>query len=411
VLEKRVAWSATLRGRVLDEHGTGVAGATVTWRSQEKDEASVKSAPDGSFVIDATRWAEPSAVWLRAQAEGWFAQNYVPVRWEESPVPPVDLVLGRPRRIRGRLVDASTREPIAGGWLTAVDLTAQSQREWPTGAARSGSDGTFEIVAPAGNWRICSSATDYLQGPEVTVRVPEGGDGDVGDVALAAWGAVEGTILTATPWAAGRVMVVMTRPGERPSPKNFGTDQLGWFRVAGLAEGTWDVYGVETSAVTWGFDQTLVHAERLGTVEVAPRAVVRFDARMPEPAILTIAAAAPPSPATAVAKGRPSQVRDDADDHDAMPVDESAASPEMEVTIESLDGSGLARNERDDKSFASRATWPWRSTRLDTELSVPNLPAGRYRVTFRCKGAAEPVERVVQLAAGEKQRLFLDVGR
>jgi protocatechuate 3,4-dioxygenase beta subunit len=67
------------------------------------------------------------------------------------------LVLAPAKAVNGRLLDATTRKPVAGA---VVDVTAGRRRLW----TRSGADGTFTVrPAPAGDWRLAVSAPRYVR--------------------------------------------------------------------------------------------------------------------------------------------------------------------------------------------------------------------------------------------------------
>jgi hypothetical protein len=406
-LEPKTAWTLRVEGSVVDEAGTGVAGARVTWCSHAKDEASVMASADGSFVLDAARWSEPSAMWLKAEAAGFLSAGYVPVRYQESPMPAVRLALARGGRVRGRVVDALDGSPIARMSVQLVRDRGKPEAHRLCHCGTTNESGTFDFEAPGGVFDLEVPSSAHEDHPPVQVVVTPGLATDAGTAKLIPKGGIEGVVRAATDWRQGQVMIVRRAPGSRAFEYCGSTDGLGWFRAAHVPPGTWEIFGVEQSDLSWGGSHALVHAALVGTVTVTSGSTARVDAAMPEPASLTIVAKAEGPPGSAVAITPPVLVTDASGRPPSVLLTEGEREMVLELKIEALDGLPFMRTDEDPEFFAA-VTSGWHLEGLAAEFQMPNLAAGRYRFSIRRKGCA-PIERIVRLAAGEKQWLVLDL--
>ncbi len=189
----RLPKATPLAGRVVDERGGPVVGATVTlWpgggrRPQEQDVSPGRGVPqaattkaDGAFRIEA---ASPESNRLRVEAPAFATLEKEPVRAGAVPRP-VSLVLGQVRR--GTVTLADRRTPAAGA-LVRFEGRTQTTR-WVEARA----DGTFLVE---GTPREAGSL------------VADGGDRGRASVALAPGAAEPVTIaLAPTSTLGGRVV-------------------------------------------------------------------------------------------------------------------------------------------------------------------------------------------------------------
>ncbi|HYO78396.1 MAG TPA: carboxypeptidase regulatory-like domain-containing protein [Thermoanaerobaculia bacterium] len=124
---------AEVRGRIVDEDGTGLAGVTIDLVG-----TAVRSASDraGSFVLPNL---DPGDYVLRASS-GRHASAVRNVQLEPGEVEDVADVALRPGvEVSARVIDAETGRPVAGATVLAVDP--------PSGAtATSDADGVFELT-------------------------------------------------------------------------------------------------------------------------------------------------------------------------------------------------------------------------------------------------------------------------
>ena len=150
-----------------------------------------------------------------------FAGTAGLVGWVESKAAPEQvLVLRLPptRRVHGRVLDAASREPIAGAWVWSAH-----------GLQRTGPRGGYSLRLPAiGRWRFAVAAPDYLQ---QIVEVPAADSTVAGDRAgdltlvLVKFLTLTGRVVDAGGEAVGGADVVaMPDRGSRPTVRS----QLAW---------------------------------------------------------------------------------------------------------------------------------------------------------------------------------------
>lgn len=142
---------ASIAGKVREGEERPVAGATVSLAGSKRRTA---TDADGRFSLEAI---DPGDVRLVVAAPGFRVErlSLTLAPGEARSLPAVDLLPGE--EVRGRVIDARSREPIAGASLVAVD---------PPGAAEAVSDaeGDFSIaVAEGESVRLTVSAAGYAE--------------------------------------------------------------------------------------------------------------------------------------------------------------------------------------------------------------------------------------------------------
>jgi protocatechuate 3,4-dioxygenase beta subunit len=200
--------AATIRGRVLDPDGKGVAGATVapaltgSGNSLTGDTRfSVETDQDGNFT-------------MKAPASGEIAYNLVAHdgkihqwrTWANGVVEPfrttpglvmddVILRLTRPSTVRGRVLDAAG-QPVAGREVRASSADKRENRYYdPT--TRTKADGTFEL-------RFISAGDQSIQVEPFWLDAQQAPPGTSRTLTLVEGETREGVELTAAPARAGR---------------------------------------------------------------------------------------------------------------------------------------------------------------------------------------------------------------
>ena len=126
-----------VRGTVVDREGKPAAGATV-WTAKlgfmeplESREATADASGTFAIEVGPGRWAVFA---LRGDEGGRAGWETIPHVEEGKDPAPVTVRLGPPTKFRGRLLDAETGEPIAGGRFALddarrLDLDAQGRFE------------------------------------------------------------------------------------------------------------------------------------------------------------------------------------------------------------------------------------------------------------------------------------------
>lgn len=198
-LELRLDRGATIRGRVVDEHGVPVPRARVESRDNEwfaspfteaiGDEyptiathAEVRTGPDGSFALD---HLAPEHYQLAIEAAGFSAREFLDLKLDRNATLDVgDLALARGGSISG-VVRNSAKRPVAAARVELVVQAGDRPREYWAHTRR---DGTWNLanVVP-GTYRIraarlgASGALPGLPGPTDTTPALEItiGEGDV----------------------------------------------------------------------------------------------------------------------------------------------------------------------------------------------------------------------------------------
>jgi protocatechuate 3,4-dioxygenase beta subunit len=172
-----------LAGRAVDQRGFPVAAARVTVRSlraRTPVTRSTESAGDGTWLFDAL----PPPPWSVEVDHAEHALARID-RVERAPRE-LRVVLEAATEVRGTLLDAFTRAPVAGARVVLLPLAdgdeADAGGSTSVGAGRalsaearwtatSGPDGTYAVErVPAGAYRLWATAAGHLDaGAEVTV--------------------------------------------------------------------------------------------------------------------------------------------------------------------------------------------------------------------------------------------------
>jgi protocatechuate 3,4-dioxygenase beta subunit len=223
-----------IRGRVRDRQGDAIDGATVRALGQEPGEAGeaeATSGPDGRFDLGGLR---PGRHQVSASAPG-FATAFVTA---EAGGEPVDVVMDAGGTIAGRVVDAE------GSAVEEAQVTAQAEGESRGpggyhGARADEGDGRFLIpdVAP-GTYELGARASGRGEAARAGVRVAPGRTTDVGTLALARGGTVQGVVVDSE----GRGIPGATVHADRDANRRTGeletqTGSTGAFELTGVPIG------------------------------------------------------------------------------------------------------------------------------------------------------------------------------
>ncbi len=233
-----LATGRTLRGRVTDaETGAPVAGAGVGigW---DGERAALTSAV-GTYTL--TGLAERGDEMVTVRADG-YATAREAVGTRDS----VDFSLRRGFGATGRIVDAGGA-PVAGALVAAVASPSENggASHLSTGFATSATDGRFRVADLSRALRHVLTVT-APRSARLCVEVPAAGprgDVDLGDVALPAARAIEGSVLDVASKPLTQARVIASGPlGAVSGPPLWRTDErltddLGRFRFGDLAPG------------------------------------------------------------------------------------------------------------------------------------------------------------------------------
>jgi len=225
-------------GRVVDERGTGVAGAEVEVRGRSPDHTSsatvlVRTGADGTFEAEIRRDFAGEGLCLATTADG-FVEGFLFLKPEEcGDARGVEIRVEAARAIVGRVVDEYGR-PIPG---CTVQLWYGSETTWPTDA---GADGRFRTPrhAPAKAFELIVEVPG-LPRRTIPLEASTADPTDVGDLVFRREGDLAGVAVDGAgvpvPDLPVAVLGVAGPPDRAPRAR---TDGAGAFRFTGLGEGT-----------------------------------------------------------------------------------------------------------------------------------------------------------------------------
>ncbi len=172
--------AGTLSGTILDDSGRPAEGATV-WAAElyapgPLQAREARSGADGRFAIEVKpgRWL----AWARkGDRAGEVAHQDLPTVEEGRDPAPITIRLLDRGRLRGRLIEAETGRPIAGGRFridNAVALTADDQGRFEFAGLMPGNHESY-VVAPGRQRRRVLFDTTLRPDAELDLRIPRGG--------------------------------------------------------------------------------------------------------------------------------------------------------------------------------------------------------------------------------------------
>ncbi len=228
-VELRVEGELTaLRARVVDNRGFPVAGARVTARSLRPGAMGFRSAWSGDDGTVEIPGIAPPPWRVEADHEDYAPRTLANVRTEDE----IRLTLEPGASVVGRVVDAWSLEPVARAEVR-LDVSGEPRSTF------TDAEGVFELSrVPAGDHVLHVEAegllaTDVSAG--MSLRRGRVEDLDVGDVSLAAGGAVAGEVVDAL---GSTVSGAEVAAGEPPAwARAVRSDPEGAFRIVGLAPG------------------------------------------------------------------------------------------------------------------------------------------------------------------------------
>ena len=251
--------SAPIRGLVTDEAGQPVAGASI--QAEPRGDGvpsrfSLSSRPatsgsDGFFRVAEALYGHPYR--LTAQTAGYApAVLDLPPLEPGMPVDAVHLVLSKGRRVLGSVVDTGGT-PVAEAQVSLLwpldPSEFRSGFETPAGAAATDGRGVFALPDTGpGTYEILVSHADYAHRPPSHVEVPTGeSDFDLGDLTLAAGGAIHGIVRDPDGEPVGGATIQAHERDRFESPvRTATTDADGRFRLTGFSSDLADL-GVQAS--------------------------------------------------------------------------------------------------------------------------------------------------------------------
>ena len=248
-----LAPSALLRGDVVDDSGSPVAGAWLgiepsgrggVW-SIGPGQWQATSAADGSFFFAGA--TSGHAYRIRAEANGYAPTTVaIPAAPAGAAREPVRVTLTRGRLVQGMIADPHG-VPIAGAEvaLLPVAATGDGGYSWDVSARKTSvtdTRGAFEFAGtPPGRHELTANHPDHVSVRATAFEVPSGeGTKDVGTLTLDVGAAIEGVVrdFQRRPVGGAQVKVHQNNIDQRrphdPEIRTAVTDTDGTFRIGGL---------------------------------------------------------------------------------------------------------------------------------------------------------------------------------
>jgi protocatechuate 3,4-dioxygenase beta subunit len=225
--------AAEVRGRVTFSDGGGVPDAAVELRQQPGLVASTATTDgDGGFVLGDLAPGPYELVVTREDA------GLYETRGVDAPASDVRVELGPRGALRGRVVDARSREPVPRFSLALGREPGESAPEWrmPRHLEVGDAAGSFVFAGiPAGEVTLVVRAEGYVPTRVEGLVVPDGGELAELEVALDAGATIRGRVTTheGKPIADASVAVV-DDAGDAPSAES---DEHGAYELAGVRPG------------------------------------------------------------------------------------------------------------------------------------------------------------------------------
>ncbi len=251
--------SAPIRGLVTDAAHQPVIGASI--RAEPRGAGvppsfSFSSTPaisdsDGSFRVQEALYGQTHRLTARAAGYAPTVLDLPPLE-PGIPVDPLHLVLSKGRRVLGSVVDTD-ENPVAEAQVSLLWTLDQSDfrsgLEAPAGAAATDGRGVFALPDTGpGAYELLVSHADYARRPPSRVEIPTGeSDFDLGDLTLAAGGAIHGIVTGPGGEPVGRATLQAHERDRFEAPaRTTTTDADGRFRLRGFSSVLADL-GVEAS--------------------------------------------------------------------------------------------------------------------------------------------------------------------
>jgi large repetitive protein len=150
-----------LEGVVLEADGKTPAGGAVLWIEGKDATAFAEADAEGRFAV---RELASGRVLVSVDGAERGFREVTDVAIPRPPETPLAVVLAPATELKGRVLDAATRKPIAGASVDAVSGRRRLR-------ARSAADGSFVVrPAPAGDWMLDASAPRYVRASRRIVR-------------------------------------------------------------------------------------------------------------------------------------------------------------------------------------------------------------------------------------------------
>jgi carboxypeptidase family protein len=224
--------AASVSGRIVRADGRGVAGVRVTASAevQSGPREPVETDADGVFVVGD----------LSPGLYSLYTQNpklgTVGTRIVEAPARDVVFTLSAAGAVRGRAVDAATREPVRQFTLTVGpdDAGASWQREGTV----DGATGAFVVEdVPEGMVKLEAAAEGYATTTVADVTVAADGEPAEVEIALRADAPLSGTVTNESGEPLPANVNGLVKDGAAPVSASTSADAEGRYELAGLPPG------------------------------------------------------------------------------------------------------------------------------------------------------------------------------